>query len=72
MKNPSWQPPRPIAQAPIEKADHYGPWLLSPGANGDDWALGKWMGEGWWTLDGEHPLAPTHYFLLPPRSVIDG
>lgn len=59
---------REIAQVPANKGRSYGPCLLSPGVNSEDWVLGEWDGCGWWSLDGEHQLSPTHYLLLPPRS----
>jgi hypothetical protein len=71
MKHSSWQPPSPIAQAPIKKCHHYGPCILSPGINGFDWVIGEWDGEKWWTIDGEYCLKPTHYSLLPSRSVLE-
>jgi hypothetical protein len=71
MNNSEWRPPRPIAQAPIDKDHHYGPCILSPGINGSDWAIGEWDGEAWWTLDGESRLEPTHYSPLPSRSSLD-
>ena len=72
MKTSAWQIPRPITQAPIKTNAPYGPCLLSPGPiNGADWALVEWDGEAWWTLDGEYRLEPTHYVLLPPRSVLE-
>jgi hypothetical protein len=71
MNRSLWQPPRPIAQAPIDKDHGYGPCLLSPGINGNAWVVGEWDGEDWWTLDGETRLEPSHYALLPARSSLD-
>jgi hypothetical protein len=66
---PEWHPPRPIAQAPIKKGQYYGPCLLSPGINGEEWVVGECDGEGWFAVSGER-VAPTHYLLLPPRSTL--
>jgi hypothetical protein len=69
MDSFKWQPPRPIAQAPIKKGQYYGPCLLSPGINGEEWMIGESDGKSWFAASGE-PAQPTHYLLLPSRSTL--
>ena len=60
-------PPLPIEQAPVKEGEHYGPCLLTPGLDGNDWVVGEWDGYGWFTLDGDREIFPDGYWDLPPR-----
>jgi hypothetical protein len=59
---------KPIADAPVKKGKPFGPCLLAPGIDGNDYAVGEWDGEDWFTLDGDRRLSPSFYELLPPLS----
>jgi hypothetical protein len=53
----------PIAAAPVKPGEPFGLCLLSPGID-DEWTVGHWDGEGWFSQEGFR-LKPTHFALLP-------
>jgi len=65
-------PLHPISEAPIEEGEPFGPCLLSPGLDGEDYVIGMYDGRIWHSLDAyTRRLEPTHYAgPLPPRSTL--
>jgi hypothetical protein len=53
----------PIGSAPVKPGEHFGPCLLAPGLD-DEWTVGRWVENGWYSNDGL-PLKPTVWALLP-------
>ncbi len=54
---------QPIAEAPFQPGEPYGPCLFTPGRAGRDWALGEWDGRR--CIDWDHgDLTPTHFRFL--------
>jgi hypothetical protein len=52
----------PIGSAPVKPGEYFGPCLLSPGLD-NEWTIGRWNGDGWFSDDG-FPLSPTVWALL--------
>lgn len=76
MPNSTFPPPtelalpiRRIETAAICEGERSPLFLLSPGVGGQEWAVGRWDGEGWWSHDG-FPLRPLFYALLPTLTVL--
>jgi len=60
---------RPIGEAPVQPGIRFGPCVLGPGLNGEDWVVGFWDGYAWICRDG-FSFTPTVFFLLGPVSEI--
>ena len=59
----------PIATAPVQQGVKFGPCLLGPAENGDDWIVGNWNGAEWKDSNG-FAFAPLVYMLLAPFSEV--
>lgn len=59
----------PIASAPVEHGVKFGPCLLGPAENGDDWIVGNWNGAEWRDSNG-FVFAPLVYLLLEPLTEV--
>ena len=59
----------PIETAPIEQGVKFGPCLLGPAENGDDWIVGDWNGSEWKDSNG-FAFAPLVYMKLDPLSEV--
>lgn len=57
-------PSYPIADAPAERGRFWGPVLLWPGDEDENWRIGRWNGREW-VNDDEIVIVPTHYAPVP-------
>lgn len=56
--------------APVSPGAAFGPCLLGPGSD-DDWIIGRWNGEGWFSAEGFR-VYPKLFALLPMLDTILG
>lgn len=57
-------PSYPIADAPAQEGQPFGPLLIWPGDEERNWRIGRWTGMEW-ANDDEEIVAPTRYSPLP-------